>query len=81
MCNLQAMPFARFDRHAVAADLDGGAISSDAGAVLVGGTTKAIGLAVCFAARFCDGRCAGHVVHGLSTIVGQRVFARTRSQT
>ena len=57
------------------ADFDGGAISSDAGALLLGATDKAIGLVDRFAACFNDGRAADRVVHDLSTLVGQRVFA------
>ena len=35
-CNPQPMLFARVDRRDVVADFDGGAISSDAGALLLG---------------------------------------------
>ena len=73
-CNLETMQFARLDRRAVVADFGGGAISSDAGALLLGATDRAIGLVERFAGCFEDGRSAGHVVHDLRTLVGQRVF-------
>ncbi|MEQ8827672.1 MAG: transposase, partial [Parvibaculum sp.] len=56
------------------ADFDGGAISSDAGALLLGATDKAIGLVDRFAACFSDGRRADQVVHNLPALIGQRVF-------
>ena len=57
-------------RHVVA-DFDGGAITSDAGALLLGAADRAIGH---FAACFVDGRRAEYVEHRLATLVGQRVF-------
>ncbi len=74
-CTPEPMLFARLDRREVVADFDGGAISSQAGALLLGATDKAIGLVERFAACFDDGRSADHVVHDLATMVGQRVFA------
>lgn len=74
-CNPERMLFARLDRRDVVADFDGGALSSDAGALLLGATSKAIGLVERFAGCFSDGREAGQVVHDLPTLVGQRVFA------
>jgi hypothetical protein len=53
---------------------DGGALTSDAGAVLLSATDKAIGLVDRFARCFTDGRAAGRVVHDVRTLVGQRVF-------
>lgn len=68
------MLFARLDRRDVVADFGGGAISSDTGAVLLGATDKAIRLVERFADCFSDGRSRDHVVHGVATMVGQRVF-------
>jgi len=53
---------------------DGGAISSDAGAVLLGATDRAIRLMERFAECFRDGRRAGFIEHEVKTLVGQRVF-------
>jgi hypothetical protein len=68
------MLFARLDRRDLVADFGGGAISSDAGALLLGATDRAIGLVDRFAACFADGRDARRVAHELPTLVGQRVF-------
>jgi len=73
-CNPDSMLFARLDRRHLVADFGGGAITSDAGALLLGATDKAINLVDRFAACFTDGRAAGRVVHDVRTMVGQRVF-------
>jgi len=69
------MVFARLEGRRVVADFGGGAISSDAGALLLGATDQAIGLVEHFAACFQDGRRADRVVHDVATLVGQRIFA------
>jgi hypothetical protein len=58
----------------VVADFDGGMVSSDAGALLLGETDKAIRLVDRFAACFRDGRRRAYVVHEVKTLVAQRVF-------
>jgi Transposase DDE domain group 1 len=58
----------------VVAGFDGGAVTSDAGALLLGATDKAIGLVERFAACFTDGRNQARVEHEVATLVGQRVF-------
>jgi hypothetical protein len=58
----------------VEAGFDGGRISSDAGAVLLGSADRALGLVERFAACFEDGRRAEFVEHAVATLVGQRVF-------
>lgn len=73
-CNPEAMVFARLDGRAVVADFGGGVMTSDAGALLLGATDRAIGLVDRFAACFSDGRQAGRVVHEARTLVGQRVL-------
>ena len=73
-CSSPAMRFARLNGRDVVADFGGGAMTSDAGALLLGATDRAIGLVDRFAACFSDGRAAGRVVHDVSTLVGQRVF-------
>ena len=73
-CSPPAMQFARLDGRLVVADFGGGAMTSDAGALLLGATDRAIGLVDRFAACFSDGRAAARVVHDVSTLVGQRVF-------
>ena len=56
------------------AGFDGGAITSDAGALLLGATDRSIGLVRRFAACFRDARDPERVEHGITTLVGQRVF-------
>ena len=73
-CSAKPMGFARVDGRAVVADFDGGAITSNAGGLLLGATDRAIGLVDRFAACFTDGRAAERVVHEVGTLVGQRVF-------
>jgi hypothetical protein len=53
---------------------DGGAITSDAGALLLGATDRAIGLMGRFAACFHDERRQDLIEHEVMTLVGQRVF-------
>jgi Transposase DDE domain group 1 len=56
------------------ADFDGGLVSSDAGALLLGETDKAIGLIDRFTACFGDHRSPLFTVHALKALIGQRVF-------
>ena len=73
-CNPTSMRFARLKGRDVVADFAGGAMTSDAGALLLGATDRAIGLVDRFAGCFSDGRAAGRAVHDVATLVGQRVF-------
>jgi hypothetical protein len=59
----------------VEAGFDGGLVTSDAGALLLGGTDRAIGMIGRFAGCFHDERRAGLIEHAVATLVGQRVFA------
>ena len=59
----------------VVAGFDGGAITSDAGALLLGAADRAIGMMKRFAACFHDERRADLIEHEVVTLVGQRVFA------
>jgi hypothetical protein len=58
----------------VVAGFDGGAITSNAGALPLGATDRAVGLVRRFAACFRDARAPGRVEHEVATLVGQRVF-------
>jgi len=66
--------FAPVEGRRVEAAFDGGAITSDAGALLLGATDRAIGLIGRFAACFADARRPDLVEHEVATLVGQRVF-------
>jgi hypothetical protein len=74
-CNAELFDFAPVARRAVVAGFDGGAITSDAGAVLLGATDGAIRLVERFADCFIDRRKPELVEHSVRTLVGQRVFA------
>jgi len=56
------------------AAFDGGAMTSEAGAMLLGATDRQIRLIERFAGCFTDHRVADLVVHEVSGLVGQRVF-------
>ncbi len=58
----------------VVAAFDGGEVTSDAGALLLGATDRAIRLMTRFAACFADGREQGQIEHTVETMVAQRVF-------
>jgi DDE family transposase len=73
-CSADAMVFAPVAGRAVVADFEGGAITSDAGALLLGATDRAIRLVERFAACFRDGRDTVRTEHSVATLVGQRVF-------
>jgi Transposase DDE domain group 1 len=73
-CNPTLFEFAPVDGRAVVASFDGGAITSDAGSLLLGSADRAIRLTERFAACFTDGRQAGLVEHQVGTLVMQRVF-------
>lgn len=73
-CSAKAMSFAPVDGRRVEADFDGGAITSNAGALLLGATDRAIGLIERFAMCFADGRASDRVIHDVPTLLGQRVL-------
>ena len=73
-CSPSEMGFGRAGGRRVVADFDGGMVSSDAGALLLGETDKAIGLTDRFAACFGDRRSPLFTVHPLKTLIAQRVF-------
>jgi len=65
--------FAAVEGRSVVAAFDGGAITSDAGALLLGEADRAIRLTERFAACFTDTRIAGLVEHEVGTLLLQRV--------
>jgi len=73
-CNPGPFDFGSVEGRRVVAGFDGGRVTSDAGALLLGAAAKAIGLIDRFAACFSDGRSATDVEHTVTTLVGQRVF-------
>jgi hypothetical protein len=73
-CSPALFEFAPVEGRAVVAGFDGGAITSNAGALLLGATDRAIGLVRRFAACFQDARSPERVEHAVATLVGRRVF-------
>lgn len=72
-CISDQLEFEGFAGRRVVAALDGGAITSDAGALLLREADRAIGLIDRVAACFKDWRRPDAVVHGLRTLIGQRI--------
>jgi len=73
-CNPALFEFEPVEGRAVVAAFDGGTITSDAGALLLGQTDRAIRLIERFAACFDDQRTPDLVEHRVNTLVLQRVF-------
>ena len=72
-CSPPLFEFAPVEGRRVVAGFDGGAITSDAGALLLGKTNRAIQLTARFATCFTDGRMPALVEHEVATMVLQRV--------
>jgi Transposase DDE domain group 1 len=73
-CNAEQLEFSCVGRRRVVASFDGGRVSSDAGALLLQRTDRAIGLIDRLAGCFIDGRDPGLIEHSVRTLIGQRVF-------
>jgi Transposase DDE domain group 1 len=73
-CSAPQFGFGVVEGRRVVAAFDGGLVTSDAGALLLGATDKAIGLVERFAGCFQDRRAQEQVEHKIATMVGQRVF-------
>src|SRR3712207_90266 len=76
-CRPPLFEFAPVEGRRVVAGFDGGAITSNAGALPLGAADRAIGLVRRFAACFQDARARERVEHEVATLVGQRVFGIT----
>jgi Transposase DDE domain group 1 len=74
-CSADLFGFAPVEGRRVVAGFDGGRMTSDAGALLLGATDRAIGLIDRFAECFADSRAPELIEHTVRTLVGQRVFA------
>ena len=73
-CNPDLFGFAPVEDRSVVAAFDGGTMTSDAGALLLGATDRAVGLIDRLAACFVDQRDRRLIEHELRTLVGQRVL-------
>ena len=71
-CRAQRLAFAPVAGRAVVASFDGGAMTSDAGALLLGAADRVLGLTRRLAACFKDSRDPAYVEHTVETLVMQR---------
>jgi hypothetical protein len=74
-CNPSLFDFARVEGRAVIAGFHGGAMTSDAGGLLLGATGRVLGLTRRLAACFKDSRDPAYVEHAVERLVMQRVSA------
>src|SRR5262252_2393925 len=68
-CSADLFGFAAVEGREVVAGFDGGAITSDAGGLLLGATDRAINLTERLAACFYDARCRYLIEHEIVTLV------------
>jgi len=73
-CSATLFEFEAVERRSVVARFDGGNITSNAGALLLGQVDRGLGLVRRFADCFIDRRDARYVEHQVNTLVGQRIF-------
>ncbi len=73
-CNPKLFDFEAVERKSVVASFDGGVITSNAGALLLGQVDHGLGLVRRFAECFTDRRDPRFVEHRLETLLGQRIF-------
>ena len=73
-CSAERFDFGVVEGRAVEAAFDGGLVTSDAGALLLGAADRAIDLVGRFADCFRDHRRQDLIEHAVGTLIGQRVF-------
>jgi hypothetical protein len=73
-CSAERFDFGVVEGRAVEAAFDGGLVTSDAGALLLGATDRAIDLVGRFADCFRDHRRQELIEHAVGTLIGQRIF-------
>jgi len=73
-CSAKQFAFEAVERKSVVSAFDGGAITSNAGALLLGQLDHGLGLVRRFAGCFTDRRDPRFVEHRLETLLGQRIF-------
>ena len=72
-CSRDLFGYEAVEGRQVVAAFDGGRITSDAGALLLGAANRAIDLVGRLAGCFADGRCQELVEHGVETMLMQRI--------
>ena len=73
-CSATLFEFEAVEGRSVVAGFDGGNITSNAGALLLGQVDRGLGLVRRFAECFIDRRDPRYVEHQVETLVGQRIF-------
>jgi hypothetical protein len=73
-CSAESFDFGAVQGRRVEAAFDAGLVTSDAGALLLGATDRAIRMMDRFALCFHDERRPQYIEHEVATLVGQRVF-------
>ena len=73
-CSAKPSGFARVEGRPVVADFDGGALTSDAGGLLLGAADRRLNLVNRLAGCFRDARDPRYVEHSVAALVGQRVY-------
>jgi hypothetical protein len=73
-CSAKLFEFEAVERRSVVVGFDGGAITSNAGGLLLGRVDRGLGLVRRFARCFTDRRDPRYVEHRVETLVGQRIF-------
>jgi hypothetical protein len=73
-CSAKLIAFEAVEGRSVVAGFDGGEITSNAGALLLGQVDRGLDLIRRFAACFVDRRDPRYVEHRVETLVGQRIF-------
>ena len=73
-CNAERSVFGRVEGRSVVAEFDGGALTSDAGGLLLGAADRRLDLVRRIAGCFRDARDPRLVEHSVATLIGQRVF-------
>src|SRR5271155_4028856 len=73
-CSTTLFEFAPVEDRKVVADFGGGTMTSNAGALLLGGADKAVKLVERAASCFIDRRNPALIEHSVATLVGQRIF-------
>jgi hypothetical protein len=74
-CRAESLQFQEVGRRAVVARFDGGALTSDGGAVLLREVERSTGILSRFAACFRDDRDPARITHSVAALVRQRVYA------
>ncbi len=74
-CSPDSLDFASLGSRKVTAAFDGGAMTSNAGALLLRETDRAISLSRQAADCFTDGRRQDRIEHSVETLIGQRILA------